>query len=290
MFSPVINDSSYFFSVENIDLRKIILEKRYKKRIRIFGIDFNFNDLKNKKGEDDYFVLDISREPINFRKISNKQVIENKHFFDMILTWDEEILNNCNNSKKVLYGNTWIKRDDAEMLIKNKEFNISFLCGGKNITCGHKMRHRLWKRQKEIIGIEKKFFISEQSSVRPVDNNVMLSRDWSKKYKLFFSQFHIVIENVSEKGYFSEKLIDCLHTKTIPIYFGCSDVHKYFDDRGFFVAKNEDDMINICNNIKSNTYNEMKKFCDINYKISLEYCEELIIRYLKIIDMELERV
>ena len=33
--------------------------------------------------------------------------------------------------------------------------------------------------------------------------------------------FHIAIENVSQRSYFSEKLLDCFLTRTVPVYWGC---------------------------------------------------------------------
>lgn len=64
--------------------------------------------------------------------------------------------------------------------------------------------------------------------------------------------FHVCIENVRQENYFSEKLLDCFLTRTIPIYWGCPNIDSYFDVRGMIlignegnVAKRAVDMINI---------------------------------------------
>ncbi len=44
--------------------------------------------------------------------------------------------------------------------------------------------------------------------------------------------FSIVIENCKEPEYFSEKLLDCFFTKTIPIFWGEGNVEEYFDMKG----------------------------------------------------------
>ena len=40
--------------------------------------------------------------------------------------------------------------------------------------------------------------------------------------------FSIAVENTPEKGYFTEKLTDCILTNTTPIYIGCPNIQEYF--------------------------------------------------------------
>jgi hypothetical protein len=40
--------------------------------------------------------------------------------------------------------------------------------------------------------------------------------------------YSISIENCSERDYFSEKLTDCILTNTVPIYYGCPNVDRFF--------------------------------------------------------------
>ena len=55
--------------------------------------------------------------------------------------------------------------------------------------------------------------------------------------------FGIAIENFSHRGYFSEKILDCFLMKTIPVYWGCSNIHDYFFEPGFFKFENIDDLL-----------------------------------------------
>jgi hypothetical protein len=41
--------------------------------------------------------------------------------------------------------------------------------------------------------------------------------------------YSVAVESSSETNYFTEKLIDCLITKTIPIYWGCPNISDFFD-------------------------------------------------------------
>ena len=54
--------------------------------------------------------------------------------------------------------------------------------------------------------------------------------------------FHVCIENVRQENYFSEKLLDCFLTRTIPIYWGCPNIDSYFDVRGMILIGNEGDV------------------------------------------------
>jgi hypothetical protein len=44
--------------------------------------------------------------------------------------------------------------------------------------------------------------------------------------------FGVAIENVSHRGWFTEKILDCFLLKTIPIYWGCSNIEDYFNPKG----------------------------------------------------------
>ncbi len=54
-------------------------------------------------------------------------------------------------------------------------------------------------------------------------------------------------------------------TKTVPIYWGCPNIGKWFDIRGMMIVDNIDDIVSSCNSINENTYNEMLPFVEENY-------------------------
>ena len=62
-------------------------------------------------------------------------------------------------------------------------------------------------------------------------------------------RFSIVIENCKRDYWFTEKLIDCLRTGTIPIYWGCPSIGDFFDIRGFILFDDINDLENILNNL-----------------------------------------
>jgi hypothetical protein len=93
----------------------------------------------------------------------------------------------------------------------------------------------------------------------------------SSKNELFYSQFHIVIENVTSDNWFTEKIVDCFQTKTIPIYIGCENIGDFFDIKGIFHIKSLEEMVEVCNNITPETYQNMLDYVNINYEKSMNY-------------------
>ena len=80
--------------------------------------------------------------------------------------------------------------------------------------------------------------------------------------------FSITLENSIEKDYFTEKIIDCFCTKTIPIYIGCPNIGDFFDTDGILFAKDEEDIFNICNSLTPEEYFRRLSAVNRNYVLS----------------------
>lgn len=241
-----------------------------------FGLDVNFQTKKKCELYVDIIPTTIKEtirilwvlEPNEVSGIK-QEVINNKDKFDLILTWDVDILNLCPNSKLFLFGTTWIKDFD---LTKEKEYCVTTLIGGKNKCYGHTLRQTLPEKSKLIKSIPIHLFNSLNS---PFNSFVGMKQINNSLYKneLFYSQFHIVIENVISTNWFTEKLIDCFQTKTIPIYIGCDNIGDFFNVNGMIIIKDFNELINVCNSLTPTTYLDMKKFIDINYELSMKYSD-----------------
>lgn len=203
-------------------------------------------------------------EPEEFSK-SEQSVINNHKHFDYILTHNEKILNSCPNAILFEFGSTWIGDDYA---YPEKRFEVSTLVGFKNFTHGHKMRHELWKN-KDRITVPNRFFLSKDSrGLLGTGGYPVLGE---KKDALFESQFHIVIENARRKYWFTEKLIDCFKTKTIPIYWGCTNIGDYFNTDGMIIVDNINDIYYACNNLTEEDYKKMLPAVEENYEKGKEF-------------------
>ena len=187
--------------------------------------------------------------------------------YHYLLTHNEDLLDGCPNSHLFEFGSTWIRDYD----FPEKEFSISALVGGKLLAPGHHFRHLIWSNQKAIVK-PKKFYISGnyRGSIPQLEDNPILGSD---KKPLFDSQFHICIENSKRKNWFTEKLIDCLETKTVPIYYGCPNIGDWFDERGFIIVNDLKEIIEACNKLTPEIYEKMLPYVEYNFKKSKDYTD-----------------
>ena len=51
----------------------------------------------------------------------------------------------------------------------------------------------------------------------------------------------------------------------------CENIENFFDTNGFFVAKDFNDIIEICNSLDENTYQEKMVYLDKNFELSQKY-------------------
>ncbi len=53
-------------------------------------------------------------------------------------------------------------------------------------------------------------------------------------------RYSIAIENTAADNYFTEKINDCFLAYTVPVYYGCKNIGKYFPERSFITIDIED--------------------------------------------------
>lgn len=175
-------------------------------------------------------------------------LIKNYTKFKYILTFNQEIIQKCPNARKYLYGTTWMSPKDYETInIENKEFKISTIVGDKSQTIGHRLRKTILDNEHRLRPID--FYVSN-SSIKQGKEIVGLSK--FKTFKTY--QYQIVVENSQQLNYFTEKLIDCLITKTIPIYWGCPNIHEYFDTTGWIIFNDIQELQDKLNSLTSESF------------------------------------
>ncbi len=144
-------------------------------------------------------------------------VEQNAFKFKKIWTHDADILQKYPHAVFVPLGGCWIKKEDQKIYSKNKSFSI--IASGKRQLSGHILRH-------EII-------TASENSIDVYGNGykyIPYKLEGLKDYR-----YHFAVENCKKDIWFTEKLIDCLVTGTIPIYWGCPSIHKYFNTEGFII-------------------------------------------------------
>lgn len=222
--------------------------------------------LKAKPGERNVAYI-LEPEEVLYRGFY-REFMAISELFEYILTDKEEILKGCPNAVFFEFGCGWI----SENPFPDKVFGISTIIGQKTSTPGHRMRHELWKHRKEIKN-PTYFYGSHLGGPPFEDGHDLIIRDGQDRLLLFKTQFQIVIENMRTDYWFTEKLVDCLISKTVPVYFGAERIADFFDPRGIICGRSLRELIRACNRLHPQTYEHM-----------LPYIEENSIRARKYLD------
>lgn len=181
----------------------------------------------------------IHMEPNAIRNLE-PYLLEHGEKYSRIFTYNQTILNKFSHAVQCVFpACSWISGHHYRNLdLNKKQHKISCITGFKRMTEGHDFRLLLYSNQTALQTLPITFF---RSSARPhlpeITQNPFIFKD---KFPLFETfQFSIVLENSRQTNYFTEKLIDCLITKTIPIYYGCPNISDYFDTTGWILLQEE---------------------------------------------------
>lgn len=210
-------------------------------------------------------------------------VQENASRFHTIFTYDHDLLVACPNTRFYIVARTWIPATYYQHIdVSIKEYKISTLAGSKCIhqSAGHLFRQVIHYHQHILSRFPITFFRSSvQFPLLPdFGNNPFLATNTSTNHKeaLFHTfQFAIIIENTDQRNCFSEKLIDCLITKTIPIYYGCVNIHQFFNTSGWIILPTTSvvDMYLSLERLHRSYYEEWTEVIEENYQKAIAYSD-----------------
>lgn len=202
--------------------------------------------------------------------------------FDLVVVSTDGLVGASPKVVPLEYGTSWIPAGAA---IPAKRPGISVVVGRKRRTEGHRLRHDVWRRQDEIRG-PKQFFRSDRGWPRKLAwvrgcpwLDPLPANPWGwpalgeSKLPLFLSQFHIAIENCRSRHYFSEKLLDCFLTDTVPIYWGCRNVGDSFDTSGIIEVESLEQLIAACNTATDELYQQMAPARAKNRELASHYLD-----------------
>lgn len=190
-------------------------------------------------------------EPRAIHSHSYEWIEQNNKLFDFVLTFDTDLIERGENFLYYPHGRCWINGDPTT---NTKSKLCSIIASSKNFTDGHQLRHKVIQHKYSEVDIY-------GYGYNPID---------SKREALDEYMFSITIENSIQRGYWTEKIVDCFATKTVPIFWGDKSVCDHFDEDGiiFFNDKNSLDVV--MREIKNNgadIYN--KKLAAINKNFNL---------------------
>lgn len=178
---------------------------------------------------------------------------KNNKKFDFVLTFDDKLLQLNQNFLFYPFGVTWMEkiRDNSP----TKTDSVSIIASSKQMTPGHMFRQAIV----ELCGKRGDVHIYGRGY-----NTIEKKESGLENYR-----FSVVAENSIDNFYFSEKIIDCIINKTIPIYWGC-DTSKFFDQSGIIKFNSLESLNNILNSLSPELYESMLPAAIRNYEKVLE--------------------
>ena len=180
--------------------------------------------------------------------------VHRRYYLAMYAMWPRfhRVISRCRqlerfvpNARYIPLAATWI--DNPHAIDRRKIKHISLIASGKKKLPGHRLRHQVasWISDKRInvdlLGRAYQPFDQKEDGLAPF-------------------RFSVIIENSRERGYFTEKLIDCLLCDTIPIYWGAPDIGQYFNESGIVICKNIAELRRAITTLDDAKYEQLSMF------------------------------
>ena len=103
------------------------------------------------------------------------------------------------------------------------------------------------------------------------------------KEPVFDSMFSVIIENQRLPNYITEKLIDCIVSKTLPLYYGCPNVNDYFDTDGMIIIQDQEHLIDVVENLTVEDYEKRLPAMQKNLELAQDLARPLADRTIEAI-------
>lgn len=200
-------------------------------RIKMHAMYDHFPDYNPRPGEDyincfsDTYVKECKEPGKNFALLLEPRsmigeaynyVSEHPDFFAYIFTHDSQLLK-LPQARYLNWGDVWLTTDSE------KTKNISFVTSPKNWCPLHLARLELFERFKNDPRVDTFYGDWNNPSIPNIK-----PEDYLERYK-----FSIIIENDIDDFWFTEKVLNCFSTKTVPIYVGAKKLYQVFNPDGF---------------------------------------------------------
>lgn len=179
--------------------------------------------------------------------------------FFRVLSSNAGLLATLPNAALFYYGTTWV--GNWESLKVEKSRMASLIASAKNHYPGHRLRHEVVARVRErgadveVLG----------HGYAPIEQ---------KAQGLTPFRYSVIIENVREPGYFTEKLIDALLCETVPIYWGAHDIAEIFDHRGMILVEDLAGVLAAIEKMSEDDYLARLEFVRLNKDKAKRYANQ----------------
>jgi len=207
----------------------------------------------------DFKVL-VQCEPPKLYIDFKNMVFDNYQNFDLILTYDDRLLT-LPNAKEFCPVGSWV--GDLQL---EKRDQITYLMSSKIWTGEHRMRFMIMRR------------FGHLKSIGPFEFYMHRTPPRVESKESFFTnaKFHIACENQVMTNMYTEKILDCFRTRTVPIYYGCTNLDKYFNVNGVLQFDTIEQFEHIVNNLTPEDYDRMQPYIEENYQRARPYWEKSV--------------
>lgn len=190
-----------------------------------------------------------------YSETAYKTIVEMEDVFDIVLTHNKRLLDR--GSPYLFYPLGGSRLLDWGMFEKSEM--VSVIVGKKCDKEGQALRHQVAEWFPEIDPYGEpytEYMDSKAPALQPY-------------------RYSVVLENIREDYYFSEKLIDAISQGCCPIYWGCPSIGDFFDEQGIISFETMDDLAEILQTVSVADYERRLDAMRCNLEIAQGYrCAE----------------
>jgi hypothetical protein len=178
-----------------------------------------------------------------------------------IYTHNSELLKLCKRSRWIPGGGIWIGTEfgGGEVKIYGKTKLCSFVSSDKQMCDLHKLRWSVYKyiMSTEPAGVEL-FGAATGKFVKAIEY-------------LRYYRFSIVFENNIDDLYFTEKILNCFATGTIPIYLGARNISSVFDADGIIQFSSAKELLSVLPKLTNELYESKIRAVEHNFNVCQQF-------------------
>jgi hypothetical protein len=198
---------------------------------------FTDTSLVEAVGRDDSYKIAWLLESPRATRREYRWLGRNARVFDRVLTFEQTLLETLPHAKFCPLGGCWIAPEHWKVHPKTK--SLSVIASGKRDMPGQQLRHKIIRKHGAAF-------------------DAILGRGYheiaEKVEGLKDFRYSLTVENCRQNFYFSEKLIDCFLTGTVPIYWGCPSIGLFFDKGGIISFEHPRDLHLILEQVGADDY------------------------------------
>tara|TARA_R110002020_G_scaffold176219_1_gene368327 strand:- start:3997 stop:4881 length:885 start_codon:yes stop_codon:yes gene_type:complete len=187
-----------------------------------------------------------------------KRVVPIVDKFNLVFTHSSKLLNNHSNTRWIPGGGIWVggTYGKGEIAIKEKNKMCSIVSSNKDWCELHKLRLEIVENFKNHNNVD---VFGVIGGWKPVFESV-------ENYR-----FSIVVENFQDELYFTEKILNCFATGTIPIYIGAKNISDKFNIDGIIQFNTIEELHPIINSLSEELYKSKKLAIEDNFNRCKQY-------------------